>query len=75
METTNYEDEDNFALMKLVGNEHQFLYQNLVNFGRKLYYNFNGNDDQFGLNESIIAVKDNSMKFYRFFNIKKSFDI
>ena len=50
--------------------------QNLFNFGnRRLYFNSNGSNDQYRLNQNIIAVTGNYMEFYGFVNIKKSFKI
>ena len=74
-EITKYEGEDNFALMKFYGNGYKIIYQNLISFCRKLYYNFKENSDQFGLSQPIIAVSGNLMKFYRLVNIKRSFKI
>ena len=66
----------NIAIMKIVGDNAKFIYENLVNFGnRRLYFNSNGSNDQYRLNQNIIAVTGNYMEFYRFVNIKKSFKI
>ena len=86
---SNYEDYDyiklditkqkkkyNIAIMKIFGNNAKFVYDNFVNFGnRRLYYNFNGSSDQYGLSQNIIAVSGNYMEFYNFVNIKKSYKI
>ena len=62
--------------MKIVGDNAKFIYENYVNFGnRRLYFNSNGSDDQYRLNQNIIAVTGNYMEFYGFVNIKKSFKI
>ena len=76
LDITKKKKKYNIAIMKIVGNNAKFIYDNLVNFGNKrLYYNFNGSIDQYGLSQNIIALSGNYMEFYRFVNIKKSFEI
>ena len=76
-EIIEHEKQNNIGIMKIVGNDAQFIYQNLYNeFERKIiYYNFNGNCEQYGLNQNIISVTGNCIELYHFINIKKSFEI
>ena len=74
LDITKQKKKYNIAIMKIVENNAKFIYDNFANFGnRRLYYNFNGSSDQYGLSQNIIAVRDNYMEFFRFVNIKKSF--
>ena len=76
VEKINHKKGNDIAILKLNGKSHEFINENLVNLnGRKIFYNSNGNSENYGLNQNIIAIAGNIIEFYCFVDVKKSFKI
>ena len=76
MDIAKNEKKFNIAIIKFIGNNAKFIYENLANLGnRKLYYNFNGSTEYYGLDQNVIAVTNKYMEFYSFIDIKKTIKI
>ena len=66
----------NIAIIKFIGNNAKFIYENSANFGnRKLFYNFNGSTEHYGLDQNVIVLTNKYMEFYHFINIKKNIQV
>ena len=62
--------------MKINENNHEFIYENFVNFDcNKIFYDFNGNNENYGLNQEIITTSKNIIEFYSFIDVKKSVEM
>ena len=63
--------------MKICGNSHQIIFQNFVNFeqSRIYFYQNDGEDNKYSLQEHLIYVKGNKMEFHTLINIKNSLEI
>ena len=47
--------------------------ENFVNYDcKKIFYNFDGNNEKYGLNQKIITTSENIINFYSFIDVKKS---
>ena len=67
------EKQSDIAVMKINENNHEFIYENFVNFDcNKIFYDFNGNNENYGLNQKIITTSKNIIEFYSFIDVKKS---
>ena len=71
--TKKDDKQSDIAVMKINENNHEFIYENFVNYDcKKIFYNFDGNNEKYGLNQKIITSSENIIKFYSFIDVKKS---
>ena len=71
--TKKDDKQSDIAVMKINENNHEFIYENFVNFDcNKIFYDFNGNNENYGLNQEIITTSKNIIEFYSFIDVKKS---
>ena len=68
---------NDMSIMKICGNSHQILFQNFANFesSRIYFYQNDGDDNKYSLNEHLISVKGNKIEFHTLINIKNSLEI
>ena len=70
------EKQSDIAVMKINENKHEFIYENFVYFDcKKIFYNFNGNNENYGWNQKIITISKNIIAFYSFIDVKKSVEM
>ena len=73
LKTKKEEKQSDLAIMKINEENNEFIYEDFVNFDdKKIFYNFNGNNEKYGLNQKIITTSENIIKFYSFIDVKKS---
>ena len=74
--TKKEEKQSDLAIMKINEENNEFIYEDFVNFDdKKIFYNFSGNNEKYGLNQKIITTSENIIKFYSFIDVKKSIEM